>query len=279
MEDVRSNRLALSELLVAVGALRARQGREDADGCLERAEALALEHPEVDAVSPVRPVLVERAVLCGDTDRAGELAGAGLAGAGGAWEQGTTWFWARQAGSNASGPASLPEPFALLRDGDWRAAAAWWEARGCPYERAMTLGLSADASALQDALRLLDQLDARAAASLVRRRLRALGLRSIPRGPRAFARSNPAALTEREFEVLSLVAGGLGNPAIARHLYLSSKTVEHHVSALLRKLDADDRAAAVAAARRMGILDAPQDEGPSAEYGGAAPMREAGGRT
>jgi DNA-binding NarL/FixJ family response regulator len=118
----------------------------------------------------------------------------------------------------------------------------------------MTLSLSADAGALRDAIRLLDQLNARAAAALVRRRLRALGAGSVPRGPNAFTRSNAAGLTEREVEVLSLIAAGLGNASIAQRLYLSAKTIEHHVSSVLRKLDVEDRTAAVAAARRMGVL-------------------------
>ena len=254
LEDVGSNRLALSQVLIALGALRARQGRDDEDRCLERAEALARENPEVDAVSPVTPALVERALLRGDVAQARDLAGAGLDGAGGRWEQGGLWFWARQAGLDPREPARLPEPFALLRDGDWRASAAWWESRGCPYERAMTLSLSADAGALREAIGVLDQLDARAAAALVRRRVRALGMGSLPRGRSAFARSNAAGVTEREVEVLSLLAAGLGNAAIARRLHLSSKTVEHHVTSVLRKLDAEDRTGAVAAARRIGLI-------------------------
>jgi DNA-binding CsgD family transcriptional regulator len=252
--EVASNRLAVSQVLIAVGTLRARRGVEDGDRCLDRADALAAEHPEVETVSPVMPALVERAVLRGEPARARDLAAAGLERADGPWARGALWFWAHQAGSDASGTADLPEPLALLRDGDWAASAAWWEARRCPYERAMTLCLSADAGALREAIWILDRLDARAAGELVRHRLRALGVASVPRGPSAFARSNAAGLTGREVEVLSLVAGGMTNAAIARRLHLSAKTVEHHVSAVLRKLDAGDRSAAVAAARRLGVL-------------------------
>ena len=202
-------------------------------------------------------------MLSGDVGRAWDVARAGLDRAGGAWEQGGLWFWARQAGADLAAPASMPEPYELLRGGDWWASAAWWEARGCRYEHAMTLSLSGDEGALRDAIRLLDELDARAAAALVRRRLRALGVAAIPRGPRAFARSNAAGLTEREHEVLALIAEGLDNPAIARRLFLSPKTVERQVSAVLRKLDVEDRTAAVAEARRIGALNEEEGTAPA----------------
>jgi DNA-binding NarL/FixJ family response regulator len=60
-------------------------------------------------------------------------------------------------------------------------------------------------------------------------------------------------LTEREREVLDLVAAGCGNHEIARRLTLSDKTVRNHVSAILFKLQVRDRAAAVAKARDAGL--------------------------
>src|SRR5262249_47272282 len=117
LEDVRSNRLAFAQVLIAVGALRGRPGREDADHCLERAEALASEHPELHAVSPVAPVLVEHAVLSGDVIRAWDIARAGLDRASSAWERGGLWFWARQAEADLAAPASMPEPYTLLQAG------------------------------------------------------------------------------------------------------------------------------------------------------------------
>ncbi|WP_262847698.1 response regulator [Mumia quercus] len=68
------------------------------------------------------------------------------------------------------------------------------------------------------------------------------------RGPRPFPE-----LTDRELEVLDLVARGMGNAAIARALTLSEKTVRNHVSNLLTKLEVRDRAGAVAAARDAGL--------------------------
>jgi DNA-binding NarL/FixJ family response regulator len=54
--------------------------------------------------------------------------------------------------------------------------------------------------------------------------------------------------------VLALVAEGLRNAEIAERLIVTRKTVDHHVSAILRKLDAPTRGQAAAAALRLGLL-------------------------
>ncbi len=53
-------------------------------------------------------------------------------------------------------------------------------------------------------------------------------------------------LTDREMEVLRLVAQGMKNPEIAKLLYISRKTVEHHLSHIYNKLDVSCRTSAVA---------------------------------
>ena len=63
----------------------------------------------------------------------------------------------------------------------------------------------------------------------------------VPRGPRAETRANPAGLTGRELEVLALLADGLTNAQLADRLFLSEKTVDHHVSSVLRKLQLSNR--------------------------------------
>jgi DNA-binding NarL/FixJ family response regulator len=85
----------------------------------------------------------------------------------------------------------------------------------------------------------------------VRDRLRALGARSIPTGPRTTTRTHPLLLTRREREVLELIRGALTNAEIAAKLFISTKTVDHHVSAILAKLRVPTRAAAASRAATL----------------------------
>lgn len=68
------------------------------------------------------------------------------------------------------------------------------------------------------------------------------------------ASSSPDSLTARELEVLSLVAEGASNRQIARRLFLSEATVKTHLAHAFDKLQAENRTAAVAAARALGLL-------------------------
>jgi DNA-binding NarL/FixJ family response regulator len=102
-----------------------------------------------------------------------------------------------------------------------------------------------------EALAVFDGLGAKPAALLARRRLRELGLRQVPRGPQATTRSNPAGLTGRQLEILGLLADGLTNAEIAARLVVSVRTVDHHVSAVLQKLDVSTRREAAELAARL----------------------------
>lgn len=72
--------------------------------------------------------------------------------------------------------------------------------------------------------------------------------------PRPIESAHAAGLTARQAEVLGLLAEGMTNSEIADELFVSHRTVENHVSAVLMKLDVATREAAVSAARERGML-------------------------
>jgi DNA-binding NarL/FixJ family response regulator len=98
-----------------------------------------------------------------------------------------------------------------------------------------------------EALRSLEQLGATAAGDLVRRQLRRQGVTRLPRRPLPRTRANPGGLTDRQLEVLGLLADGLTNAEIADRLVVSVRTVDHHVAAILAKLNVGSRREAVRA--------------------------------
>jgi DNA-binding CsgD family transcriptional regulator len=164
------------------------------------------------------------------------------------------WLWRVDALEQL--PTDIPEPYALEISRDWRGAARAWKELGCPYEQALVLGWYGTEPEQRDALAILDQLGAAPAAQALRRQMRARGVRAVPRGSRTSTRRNPLGLTRREAEILALLSEGLRNAAIAKRLFVSTKTVDHHVSAILTKLGVPSRAEAVAMARNPRVKDA-----------------------
>jgi DNA-binding CsgD family transcriptional regulator len=224
------------------------------------ADARGLAEPtrELGRIVPVAVAGAEVAWLRGSTAEVGEVPDDAL---GLALEAGSTGdivriqAWRRRAGIKEPLHVVTDGPYALELSGDAAAAAARWREIGRPYEAALAAAEIGTEEALRDSLETLTALGARAAAAIVSRRLRALGARDIPRGPRPATRQNAAGLTARQSEVLALVATGLRNAAIAERLFLSQRTVDNHVAAILGKLGADNRVEAVAKATELGLLE------------------------
>jgi DNA-binding CsgD family transcriptional regulator len=243
--------------LVVLGRLRARTGRGDAWAPLEEARRLAEPTGELQRVGPVAAARAEAHWLSGRSDLVGPETDAALELAvrtENAWAVGELSAWRRRAGIVEPPPIAPAEPYRLELAGQPEAAARAWAELGCPYEAALAR-LESDR---EDELRLaheeLQRLGARPAEGRAARLLRERGARDLPQGPRPSTRSNPAGLTGRQLEVLDLLADGLRNAQIADRLVLSQKTVDHHVSAILRKLSVGSRTEAAAAAGRLGIV-------------------------
>jgi ATP/maltotriose-dependent transcriptional regulator MalT len=159
------------------------------------------------------------------------------------------WLW--RAGALSELDERAEEAYLLEVAGRAREAAAAWGQLSVPYEAALSLAGSSDAADVQQAHEELTRLGATAVAHKVALRLRELGS-PVPRGPRPTTRANPRGLTEREWEIARLLALGLSNAEIADRLVVSSKTVGHHVSAVLAKLDVRRRAEVAAAMSEVG---------------------------
>jgi DNA-binding CsgD family transcriptional regulator/tetratricopeptide (TPR) repeat protein len=235
--------------LLILGVLRARRGDPGVWAALDEVRERVRGDLRQKLV-PAASVFGEAAFLEGDLDRArAEMEAFPIPDLIDRWAAGRLAVWRRRAGAEFEDTGPLPEPFALELAGKHAAAAAAWDELECPYDAALALAGSDHEEDLNRSHEILIELGARAAATLVARRLRERGARSIARGPRASTRANPAGLTPRQVEILRLVADGLRNAQIAERLFISEKTVGHHVSAILRKLGVESRheAARVAA--------------------------------
>ena len=242
--------------LRVLGTIRGRRGEAGAWELLDEALALAEGTGEVQWIVPVRTARAELRWLSGETRLAVQEARPGYDQALGhvdPWTFGSVAIWLARLQEPIDLPAGLPEPFALERAEDWRGAAAAWSRLRRPYDAALASLGSPDEAGLRDGLQTLDDLGARAAAAVARRRMKALGMRAIPRGPRPATRVAPAGLTAREQEVLALLAEGLPDREISRRLFISERTVQHHVSAVLAKIGVSSRTAAAREAGRLGI--------------------------
>lgn len=242
--------------LTVAALARARAGDLQVQGLLDEALQLTLVNPEMEPLLPVRTARAELAWLTGDQRALVQELRTGLDQAAlraDAWVAGELLLWARVAGADFEGVAEVSEPYALVLRGEERRAAEYWLQLGCPHEAAVSLATSKDPIAGQEAFDIADRSGARGTASAIVRMLRQQGLRKLPRGIRPSTRQNPRGLSRREAEVLDLLAEGASNPTIAKRLFVSPKTVEHHVSSILRKLGVESRDEAARVARETGL--------------------------
>jgi DNA-binding CsgD family transcriptional regulator/tetratricopeptide (TPR) repeat protein len=244
--------------LATLARLAARRGDGDAPQKLQAASALAEPTGELQRIAPVAAARAELEWLQGNHEAVHTAVVGAYARAVALqqpWITDELAFWMWRSGASDFALRSTETPYALQIAGRWSDAAAAWAEVGCPYERATALYDSNNEDDLMTALEILDDLGAAPAARLVRSKLQRLGVRRIPRGPRRATRANPAGLTPRQMEVLGLIVGGLTNAEIADKLFVSPKTIDHHVSAILTKLEVASRHEAARAARRLGIVD------------------------
>ncbi len=242
--------------LIVVGTIKMRRGDAEAFDILLQAKTKAFDMMQLQEIIPSLIALLECEWLTGkilienkelediksvieqsiETATKNELA-----------------FWLRKARKDKIDLKELYEPYKLLNAGKIKKAAEFWKRTGCPFQEAITL-FEGNEEDKKNALPIIQQLGATAVSEKMKMEMRNLGIKSIPRGLRKSTQSNAALLTIRELDVLQLLKEGLRNKEIAGKLFVSVKTVDHHISSILFKLDVDSRAKAVHEAVRQEFI-------------------------
>jgi DNA-binding CsgD family transcriptional regulator len=238
--------------LTILGQLRIRRGDPDPGSPLEEARALTGALQELQHVSALATARAEAAWLAGDREgviREAKPAYVLAQQTADSHISGQLAVWLCRANALDGQRTCIAEPYASEIAGEWRAAAKAWKELGCPYEQATLLALHGSESDKREALTIFESLGASPAARTLRKQFRTEGVKGVPRGARPSTQSNPHGLTRREVEILALLSEGLRNSTIADRLFISEKTVAHHVSSILMKLGVPSRAEAVRACR------------------------------
>lgn len=235
------------EPLVVVGRVMARRGEPGVGEVIERVGALAHRTRELQRIARVVTLRCETAWLAGDLTTCAAVAQEAwpvAAELDGVWDRGAIARWLGP--GDVVAVEQIAEPYAAELAADWHAAAALWESLESPFEQALSLARSGEREALSEAVLLFERVGAPAAAGRARALLRARGW-PAPGSPRQSTNRHPAGLTAREAEVLELLVEGLTDAAIAERLFISRRTAEHHVAAILAKLGVSTRRDVVSA--------------------------------
>ncbi|MGC4110874.1 MAG: LuxR C-terminal-related transcriptional regulator [Nocardioides sp.] len=228
--------------LLALAVAHARLGAGEHAVLLSEALELAEATHEAQRIGPAGAAAAEIAWLegrPGDAEAAAAHAWTTVAQVRGPWTRGQVATWLPDAEA-ARVADSLSPPYRAEALRRWDEAAELWDELGSRYAAGMARARGVTKEGLAAAAVRFDDLGADGAAARVAALARAQGW-TTPRGRRATTRAHPQGLTRREAEVAELVAGGLSNAAIADRLVLSTRTVEHHVAAVMAKLDVTSR--------------------------------------
>lgn len=239
------------EALIVLAKVKMRKGLADPLSLLLEAKRMAFETMEPQRIFPTLTAIFEyewingvSVLLNAEVDHAIALLGYD----GNVYEKTEFAWWLLKSRKRT---VELNEYFEGYQ-ADIAVAAACWKKLGCPYEQALVLyeGKEDDK---RRAIDILQKLGADTVVQKLKFEMRSSGIKSIPRGSRKSTQSNPANLTGRELGVLQLLKEGLQNKEIAMKLFISPKTVDHHLTSIFFKLDVNSRAKAVQEAGRLGI--------------------------
>lgn len=234
--------------LSIIGIIRARRNDPGVFQVLNEANELVLDGGEIMKLVKVKAALAEAFWLINELeDNINDLLDCydTVIQSNNPWAIGEIAFWLWKGKSLKEIPGCIAEPFLLQIKGEWKKAAKIWGELKCPYEQALALS-DGDEKAMKKAIEIFDNIGASAASRLIKQKMRKSGIKNIPKGPRQSTKENPSGLTGRQAEILELVANGLSNSEIGSKLYISTRTVENHISTIFSKLNIHSRVEAAA---------------------------------
>ena len=242
--------------LVVVASVKMRRGEKDGLPQLMDAKSMAAENMESQRILPVLSALLEYEWITGSIvieDNILNAAKDTIAGSETIYGSPQFVFWLRKSRKEKLSLKNRRDGYDI--DGTTSALknAAFWKNAGNPYEEALALFETSDDNKRR-AIEIVQQLGAIAVYEGMKFEMRKSGIKKIPRGIRKTTQSNPEFLTDRELDVLKLLHEGLHNKEIAARLFISAKTVDHHISGILYKLEVNSRTKAVHEAERLGII-------------------------
>jgi DNA-binding CsgD family transcriptional regulator/tetratricopeptide (TPR) repeat protein len=242
--------------LTVLATIKMRRGEQDALPLLFEAKTLAFETMELQRIIPVFLAFLEYEWINGKSYIEMETLSQvikWIVDLGKFSKKSRFYFWLRKTGKDHLLPGEENESHEENNMVTVMKETELWENWGCPYEYALSLFEGGDPDKRR-AIAIIHQLDADAVYEKIKLEMRSSGIKSIPRGIRKTTQANPAHLTERELDVLRLLKEGMQNKEIADRLFISAKTVDHHISALLFKLNVNSRVKAVHEAIHLGII-------------------------
>ncbi|HRH59471.1 MAG TPA: LuxR C-terminal-related transcriptional regulator, partial [Chitinophagaceae bacterium] len=242
--------------LAAAATIKMRRGDDDVLPLLKEAQKLAFATRELQRIIPVMAASLEYEWLTGSKiidDEEINYTIETVRQMGNVYDNSEFDYWLLKARNKQIELREYYEPYKLPNKTEAQKTAAVWEQLNSPYEQALALfeGREDDK---RNAITIIQKLGANAVYEKLKLQMRSSGIKSIPRGARKSTQLNPALLTNRELDILQLLKEGLQNKEIADKLFISPKTVDHHISSIFYKLEVNSRAKAVQEATRQAIL-------------------------
>ena len=244
------------EAIVIVATIKMRRGHSDILPLLIEAKEKAFETMEPQRILPVLTALLEYEWIMGtsfvkkeDIDHAIPMVPNG----GNMYLKNKFCLWLLKARKQKILLPDFLDGYQVDDKATAMKSSALWKKLNCPYEQALTL-FEGDDNDKRAAIEIVQKLGADAIYEKMKFEMRASGIKSIPRGIRKSTKSNPANLTDRELDVIHLLKDGMQNKEIAARLFISPKTVDHHISSIFFKLEVNSRTKAVKEAISLEII-------------------------